>query len=259
MALFLSDSMNTSPFYLARRCLTLTNLFTVNPLAILFVAPYDPPEEIAAEYHAQVPTPMDLKTVKSKLQEAKYASLNEWVKDMNLIFDNAIKFNGADSVIGGVARYLKEKLQRNVERFELCNARTFEARLIEANKKLQEAIEAIPSATGVVAVHDEICPGLADFTSERFDAIKRGLNKISTGEKMTDIAAIIKRYNRDVLYGPHPKIDVARLSRHTLLLLEDMIKKAQDKPKNPAPPQTQAIPGPKNENKSQISDRPDNS
>lgn len=251
--------MNTSQFFLARRCLTLTNLFTVNPLAILFVEPYHPPEEIAAEYHAKVPTPMDLKTVKSKLLEAKYASLNEWAKDMNLIFDNAINFNGDDSVIGGVARYLKEKLQRNVERFELCNARNFEARLIEANKKLQEAIEAIPSATGVNAVHDEICPGLADFTYERFEAIKRGLNEISTSAKMMDIAAIIKRYDREVLDGPHPKIDVARLSRHTLLLLEKMIKKAQDERENRAPPQTRAISQPQNENQSQISSRPDNS
>ena len=213
-------------FPLSKRCRTITEKFINDPLAMLFLAHYEPPEDIAEAYHAKVSTPMDLATVKMKLQNEGYTNHEEWVRDMNLIFDNAINFNGDTSVIGGVALYFKRKLDRYVQRFELSNTRNFEAKLIEAYRNLQNTIQAIPAEMGIAVEPEEPCPALDDFTVARFESLKQKLGEVVAAGKMEDVLAILRLYDPDVLNGLHPKIDVARLSRHSLILLEELVNRA---------------------------------
>ena len=177
-------------FPLSKRCRTITEKFINDPLAMLFLAHYEPPEDIAEAYHAKVSTPMDLATVKMKLQNEGYTNHEEWVRDMNLIFDNAINFNGDTSVIGGVALYFKRKLDRYVQRFELSNTRNFEAKLIEAYRNLQNTIQAIPAEMGIAVEPEEPCPALDDFTVARFESLKQKLGEVVAAGKMEDVRGL---------------------------------------------------------------------
>jgi transcription initiation factor TFIID subunit 2 len=51
----------------------------------------------------------DLRTIRSKLDADKYDSFDAWEADMDLMIDNALLFNGADSEVGIIAVQFQEK------------------------------------------------------------------------------------------------------------------------------------------------------
>ncbi|TFK17374.1 TATA-binding protein associated factor Taf2 [Coprinopsis marcescibilis] len=53
----------------------------------------------------------DLRTIKTKLDTDKYDTVEAWEGDMDLMVNNAIKFNGADSEVGIVAAQLRQRTQ----------------------------------------------------------------------------------------------------------------------------------------------------
>lgn len=53
----------------------------------------------------------DLRTIRQKLDADKYASVEMFEADMDLMIDNAIAFNGEDSEVGKLAVVLQNKYQ----------------------------------------------------------------------------------------------------------------------------------------------------
>ena len=51
----------------------------------------------------------DLRTIRQKLDADKYNSVESFEADLDLMIDNAITFNGADSEVGQVAMVLRDK------------------------------------------------------------------------------------------------------------------------------------------------------
>ena len=51
----------------------------------------------------------DLRTIRQKLEAEKYDSVEAFEADMDLMVDNAVTFNGADSEVGQVAFVLRDK------------------------------------------------------------------------------------------------------------------------------------------------------
>ena len=51
----------------------------------------------------------DLRTIRQKLDADKYDSVEAWEADMDLMIDNAILFNGADSEVGRIAVIMRNK------------------------------------------------------------------------------------------------------------------------------------------------------
>ncbi len=58
--------------------------------------------------------PMDLRTLKRKLIDGGYASLQEYNRDFHLIVDNALQFHGPDSEIAKDARSLSAKFEEKM-------------------------------------------------------------------------------------------------------------------------------------------------
>jgi hypothetical protein len=97
---------------LALQCRQITEYLQRHPLSSTF---QDMPqlEKIAADtYRACCPTPMCLRTVTTKLKSQQHSSAGAWLSDINLIYDNAVRFNGYQSLIGGIALYLKGKAEK---------------------------------------------------------------------------------------------------------------------------------------------------
>lgn len=52
----------------------------------------------------------DLKTIRQKLDNDKYDTVEMFEADLELMLDNAIKFNGTDSEVGLIAITVRERL-----------------------------------------------------------------------------------------------------------------------------------------------------
>ena len=72
--------------------------------AVHFMEPVDPVKFNIMDYFDIVTQPMDLGTVKRKLQHNCYPSLAEFVRDMNLVWENSYKYNGREHMVSQCAR-----------------------------------------------------------------------------------------------------------------------------------------------------------
>ncbi|XP_011041752.1 PREDICTED: PH-interacting protein-like [Populus euphratica] len=94
----------------------------------IFAQPVDPDEVVG--YYDIIKEPMDFGTIRAKLQEGMYTSLDQFQRDVFLISSNAMKFNSSTTVYYSEARAISELAQRvfnslrtEPEKFELENSR----------------------------------------------------------------------------------------------------------------------------------------
>ena len=60
-----------------------------------------------SDYFEIIKEPMDFGTVKKKLTYNVYNSVQEFVSDMHLVFDNCIKYNGVENQVAQFALNIK--------------------------------------------------------------------------------------------------------------------------------------------------------
>ncbi|KAL3805325.1 hypothetical protein HJC23_009032 [Cyclotella cryptica] len=77
----------------------------------VFNSPVDPVELGLPDYFEVIKNPMDLGTVKKRLDNGLYRSIREVEADINLTFDNAMLYNPEGSVVWSMAKELKDKFE----------------------------------------------------------------------------------------------------------------------------------------------------
>lgn len=73
-----------------------------------FVAPVDPVALNIPNYHSVIKKPMDLRTVKGKLDGGEYENAKDFEADVRLIFQNCYKFNAAPHPINVMGHQFEE-------------------------------------------------------------------------------------------------------------------------------------------------------
>jgi len=137
-----------------RRCREVMNLTKKHKFHKIFLYPVDPVRQGIPDYPDIVKNPMDLSTVKRKLDERKYISPEEFCADMRLMFSNCILYNGTQSdagIMGDTVRQGFEAAWLNSQLDEYTEA--------ENSIREQEDIEirntpATPLDQGMVAMQD---------------------------------------------------------------------------------------------------------
>ena len=202
----------------------ITKEFADEPLAVLFQRPFENDKKTMSEYHNRIKKPMDLATVKKNIKDNKYSGYQSWIDDMNLIWDNAVEFNTAESVAGGVAIYLKKKFAKRILTLDTSNLRNYEAHLIKLTKEIQNIISNPPVSFNVQP-QPNWCDKVQPFSVKRVQDIMDGIGKLDEQGKTDEILDIISKYEPDFVRSPDATIDFGILGRRTLLELEEFVKK----------------------------------
>ena len=97
------------------------NFILAQPEGYIFAQPVDYVALSIPEYPDIVTNPMDVSTIQQKMNDGDYVGFDEEVdlldlfwKDVALMFDNAVLFNGEESEIGAAAIKLKRKVERKL-------------------------------------------------------------------------------------------------------------------------------------------------
>eukprot|EP00612_Vaucheria_litorea_P006500 CAMPEP_0171473164 /NCGR_PEP_ID=MMETSP0946-20130122/1685_1 /TAXON_ID=109269 /ORGANISM="Vaucheria litorea, Strain CCMP2940" /LENGTH=174 /DNA_ID=CAMNT_0012002889 /DNA_START=195 /DNA_END=715 /DNA_ORIENTATION=+ len=77
----------------------------------IFNQPVDPLELNLPDYLTVIKTPMDLGTIKKKLESGGYQTYESFSSDCLLTFNNAIRYNEEGSEVNNIARQLKKILE----------------------------------------------------------------------------------------------------------------------------------------------------
>lgn len=98
-----TESLNASKM---RMCGNVLRKLMDSNLSLLFREPVDPVVYGIPDYFDIIKNPMDLGTVKKKLTNRQYASIDEFAADVRLTFSNALTYNPPGNPVHGVAEEL---------------------------------------------------------------------------------------------------------------------------------------------------------
>lgn len=94
--------MTLSKFQI-EKCLELVRKLMSWPICAPFIDPVDPEKHNALNYYEVIKTPMTLREVENRLMTKRYKDVSEFRRDVNLIWDNAITYNGDANIFGHFA------------------------------------------------------------------------------------------------------------------------------------------------------------
>ena len=80
--------------------------------AWIFHNPVDADKLEIPDYYEVVTEPMDFGTIKNKLNSNQYkGGMQEFIEDINLTFNNCIKYNGEDSSVGKMCLQVRDEFR----------------------------------------------------------------------------------------------------------------------------------------------------
>ncbi|KAL4251521.1 Transcription initiation factor TFIID subunit 2 [Abortiporus biennis] len=90
---------------------SIMNKLVQDPISWVFREPVDPVLLGIPTYHDVIPKSKarDLKTIRQKLEIDKYDTVEAFEADLDLMVNNAILFNGAESEVGKIAKLVRDK------------------------------------------------------------------------------------------------------------------------------------------------------
>jgi hypothetical protein len=111
-----SHIINLRLEYLQRLLRPLLQKLMLHPRnAGLFNTPVDPVALTLYDYFIRIKEPMDLGTVKSKLQSGHYTTVQQCFDDIDLVFRNAILYNGDNSSVSATAKLIQADFQAEMQ------------------------------------------------------------------------------------------------------------------------------------------------
>ena len=122
-----------------QKILFITERMTQYHIAKLFCIKIDEKMENYEDYIKIIKEPMDLITIKDRIINNYYKSFDDWMKDMNLVFDNAIKYYGRRTTIKCFVEQMRFWLNQNLDEYPPTSARwedTFERTALQLFKTL---------------------------------------------------------------------------------------------------------------------------
>jgi len=114
------NSYNTGlqdpPQELQNKCLQVLDCLMAHEHGWVFNAPVDPIELQLPDYFQVVKKPMDLGSIKKRLENGCYHDIKEFEAEVNLTFDNATLYNINGSVVHNMAKEMKQTFKQDFKK-----------------------------------------------------------------------------------------------------------------------------------------------
>uniref|UniRef100_A0A3P8VKN0 Bromodomain-containing protein 2 n=1 Tax=Cynoglossus semilaevis TaxID=244447 RepID=A0A3P8VKN0_CYNSE len=152
-----------------------------------FYTPVDPVALGLHDYHDVIKQPMDLSTIKKKLDQQEYATAAEFASDMRIMFSNCYKYNPPSHEVVYMARKLQEifeaRYQKIVQEPTVCSVAHH-----PVEKTQRNGLTASPSSSSQSSSEEEnasevVANQLANL-EEQLRAVSNQLKKLTQDPQM---------------------------------------------------------------------------
>ncbi|KAK1406678.1 hypothetical protein QVD17_42197 [Tagetes erecta] len=175
----------------------------------VFSEPVDPNE--LPDYHEIIKQPMDFGTVRSKLDEGLYSSLEELESDVYLICSNAMQYNSSDTIYFRQARSIQELAKRDFENLRLEGEDgELQPKVVKRGRPPGKQAKKTPGRPPLDRVGPESTSGATLATTED------NANE-STPYNLRKAPPMLYRFQADGLFGSHR----SRNGEHSSELMSD--------------------------------------
>ena len=111
----LNNGLQLSPANLKAKCGHVLKILQDHQHGWVFNSPVDPVELGLPDYFEVIKKPMDLGTIRKKLDNGVYTKLEEFEHHVHLVFYNAMMYNPEGSVVYNFAKEMKTKFEQDYE------------------------------------------------------------------------------------------------------------------------------------------------
>jgi hypothetical protein len=130
-------------------CKEYTEKLLKHPLAIAFTRPVDPQLDNAIGYREKIQRPMDLGTIKTRLDDNHYSNSKEWLFDIKLVWSNAKSYNQKKNPVHEAADRLQQKCERDLKLIPKTESELWQVRLMKVNQKMQAFLKQKPPESSI--------------------------------------------------------------------------------------------------------------
>lgn len=127
-------------------CLRVTDDLISWAICLPFINMVDPEHDGVPDYLDVIKKPMALSKVRDKLVANKYSNVDKWVNDVNLIWENARKYNGDQTLIACMAMEAKTWFQKKVNEMPHTQEEVLAKKISSIKRDLNCLIKNIPSS-----------------------------------------------------------------------------------------------------------------
>lgn len=122
------------------KCLKIVEKLIKNPICSPFIAMVDPERDGAPDYFDFIKEPMALKEVENKLKSDKYKNIDQFKRDINLIWDNAVTYNGEDTLYAHMAKEASLWFDKKMENFPNSSKQEWFQKVQKVTKDILDAL-----------------------------------------------------------------------------------------------------------------------
>lgn len=214
------------PQQVKEACLEIMDKVMKRPCAALFLEPVDPDRDGAPNYYMVVKKPVDLGTIRRRLENDEYQSVAAWNREMNLIWGNAEKFNGRESFLCTIAMEIRRNFEKEFRKIKTLNLQKWAQTVSELKDCLDNLLDSPPEpVTKFATISEKPDPNqLKPFSDEEMDLFIRSTMLITSKQDAKKMLHIIRLYEPR-FNGPDQdkQIDVGQLSVPTLHNLREYV------------------------------------
>jgi hypothetical protein len=164
-------------------CNKLLTELTKWPITAPFRMPVDPVRDGAANYRQIISNPMDFHTMKKKLTGSEYTSVQSFIDDIQLICDNAKKFNGAQSMFGLIGDDIMEEVHKQFSEKAATADEEWYKSLVKAVQALHEHVHQAPPEVSMLLSNQK----LPDFSKIGLTPEQISIIEKETGESVQNL------------------------------------------------------------------------
>ncbi|OHT16748.1 Bromodomain containing protein [Tritrichomonas foetus] len=137
-------------------CKKVTEKLIGHPLSTAFLRPVNPQLDGAPDYLQKISRPMDLGTIKSKLENNSYSNSREWETDIRLVWSNAMKYNPKKTLLHHVAERLNQKCNKLLKAIPKTEPELWAMKLTKLNHKMKTFLNENPPEESIVPRRPEL-------------------------------------------------------------------------------------------------------
>jgi hypothetical protein len=236
--------------YQVGRCLGVLDCLLSYRISSMFSHPIDPERDNVPTYLQIIRHPMDLGTVRKKLQSGQYQSIRQWKEDVDLIWNNSYQFNGRASLLCTLAKQLQQLFRDLTENLTDSPTKDWVSQLDtlkhEADRlgkmapkpatasksapqtmltrQQAESPKAAPAPPPEAAQGKSPPPRERRLTEAEIDRLADEVNRIDDPDQITMVIDLIRKNEPHLATnGEELEIEVGKLRHSTLIALSALI------------------------------------
>ncbi|XP_058201089.1 transcription factor GTE11-like isoform X3 [Rhododendron vialii] len=205
----------------SRQCSIILKQLMMHPAGWVFNHPVDPVKLNIPDYHSIISDPMDLGTIKTKLEKNTYSNVEEFAADVWLTFSNAMVYNPPYSDVYHMAEQLNSTFNTRWNCFEARWNREHTNVEQEGKSRIEKDTE--DPGHKKYPLHVNLLPKLL-ISAEEKEKLRKQLLELSREKISPHLQGLLKKCGLNWQRDGRVEIDIDAFDDKTLLELKRSIR-----------------------------------